>query len=94
MQAAAGDRQDEKKGEATGKLGLAVRPSDEGLLVEDASGAAARAGIRAGDVVTAVNGKPVKSAEDLRSAAAKAKGVVALLVKRGDASIFVPVELG
>jgi len=85
------------RGEAsadTGKLGLAVRPSDEGLVVENATGAAARAGIRAGDVVTAVNGKPVKSVNDLRAAAEKAKGTVALLVRRGDASIFVPVEVG
>jgi serine protease Do len=85
------------RGEAgadTGKLGLAVRPSDEGLLVENATGAAARAGIRAGDVVTAVNGKPVKSVNELRAAADKAKGTVALLVRRGDASIFVPVEVG
>ena len=78
----------------TGKLGLAVRPAAEGLLVENASGAAARAGIRAGDVVTAVNGRPVKSVEDLRSAAEKSKGSVALLVRRGEASIFVPVEVG
>jgi len=78
----------------TGKLGLAVRPAEEGLVVESASGAAARAGIRAGDVVTAVNGRPVKSVEDLRSAAEKSKGSVALLVRRGEASIFVPVEVG
>jgi serine protease Do len=78
----------------TGKLGLAVRPSEEGLVVENATGAAARAGIRAGDVVTAVNGKPVKSVEELRAAAEKAKGPVALLVRRGEASIFVPVEAG
>ena len=78
----------------TGKLGLAVRPAAEGLLVENASGAAARAGIRAGDVVTAVNGRPVKSVEDLRAAAEKSRGSVALLVRRGEASIFVPVEVG
>jgi serine protease Do len=78
----------------TGKLGLAVRPSKEGLVVENVSGAAARAGIREGDVVTAVNGKPVKSVEDLRVAADKAKGNVAVLIKRGDASIFVPIEIG
>src|SRR5688572_187402 len=77
----------------TGKLGLAVRPAAEGLLVESATGAAARAGIRAGDVVTAVNGRPVKSADDLRAAAEKSKGSVALLVRRGEASIFVPVEV-
>jgi serine protease Do len=78
----------------TGRLGLAVRPSEEGLVVENATGAAARAGIRAGDVVTAVNGKPVKSTEELRAAAENAKGTVALLVRRGEASLFVPVEVG
>ena len=78
----------------TGKLGLAVRPSDEGLVVENVAGAAARAGIRPGDVVTAVNGRQVKSADELRAAAEKAKGTVALLVKRGEASIFVPVDIG
>jgi serine protease Do len=78
----------------TGKLGLAVRPSDEGLVVENVAGAAARAGIRPGDVVTAVNGRQVKSADELRAAAEKAKGTVALLVKRGEASIFVPVDVG
>jgi serine protease Do len=77
----------------TGKLGLAVHPSDEGLVVDDASGAAARAGIREGDIVTAVNGRPVKSAAELRAAAEKAKGTVALLIRRGEQSIFVPVEV-
>ena len=76
-----------------GKLGLAVRQSEEGLVVENASGPSARAGIRAGDVVTAVNGRPVKSVDELKAAAAKAKGAVALLVRRGDASMFVPVEI-
>jgi serine protease Do len=80
-------------GEDTGKLGLALRQGEEGLVVEKASGPAARAGIRPGDVVVAVNGKRLKSAEELRSATAKAKGTVALLVKRGDQSIFVPIEL-
>jgi len=77
-----------------GKLGLALRQSDEGLVVEKASGPAARAGIRTGDVVVAVNGKRLKNAEELRTATAKAKGTVALLVKRGEQSIFVPIELG
>jgi serine protease Do len=63
-------------------------------VVEDVSGAAARAGIREGDIVTAVNGKPVKSVEDLRVAADKAKGNVAVLIKRGEQSIFVPIEIG
>jgi serine protease Do len=76
-----------------GKLGLALRQGEEGLVVERASGPAARAGIQRGDVVVAVNGRRVKTAEELRSAAAKAKGTLALLVKRGEQSIFVPIEL-
>ncbi len=88
----------------SGRLGLAVRaltPEErkqldgvQGLLVESSSGPAAKAGIQPGDVVTAVNGKPVKSVRDLQAAVDKAKGSVALLVRRGEASIFVPVEIG
>ena len=77
-----------------GKLGLAVKPSDEGLVVEEVSGPAAMAGIQPGDVVTAVNGTPVKSVEELRKLISNAKDNVALLVRRGDASIFVPIEIG
>ena len=82
------------KPDNAGKLGLALRPSEEGLVVENVTGPSARAGIRPGDVVTAVNGRPVKSVEDLRAVAEKAKGTVALLVRRGESSIFVPVEVG
>jgi serine protease Do len=87
-----------------GKLGLSVRPLNpqerkelgvsQGLLVEEASGPAARAGIRPGDVITSVNGTPVKSADELQRLVAKSKDTVALLVRRGDQSIFVPLDLG
>src|SRR6185503_7604361 len=42
-------------GEDTGKLGLALREAEGGLVVEKASGPAARAGIQRGDIVVAVN---------------------------------------
>ena len=87
-----------------GRIGLAVRPltQDErneahvagGLLVEDASGPAAKAGIRPGDVVLAVNGAAVKTADDLRRLAARAGKHIAVLVQRDDARIFIPIELG
>src|SRR4051812_16024764 len=91
--------------EEGGKLGLAVRaltPEErkalggnaQGLVVEQASGPAAKAGLRPGDLITAVNGKPVKSVEDLRAAVSRAKDNVALLVRRGDATVFVPIEIG
>jgi serine protease Do len=86
------------------RLGLAVRPltaeermgagAGGGLMIEDASGPAARAGIQPGDIVLAVNGVPVKSAEVLRGLLGKSKGVVALLVQRGDAAVYVPLQIG
>ncbi|HYX63577.1 MAG TPA: DegQ family serine endoprotease [Burkholderiales bacterium] len=87
-----------------GKLGLALRPLNpeekkelgvsQGLIVEEVSGPAARAGIRPGDVITSVNGAPVKSVQDVQRLIAKSKDSVALLVRRGDQSIFVPLDLG
>jgi serine protease Do len=87
-----------------GTLGLAVRPltaaekrqaqADHGLLVEDVDGAAARAGIQPGDVVLSLNGKPVDSAEQIRSALDKKPKHVALLIQRDEQRIFVPIDLG
>jgi serine protease Do len=87
-----------------GKLGLSLRPLQEsekrqagvsdGLLVESASGAAARAGVEPGDVVLAVNGTPAKSVDQVRSMIAKSDKSVALLIQRGEDKIFVPVRVG
>jgi serine protease Do len=86
------------------RLGIAVRPltSDEkreadldhGLVVQDVAGAAERAGIRAGDVIEAVNNTPVKNVAELKSLIDKSGKTVALLVQRNDARIFIPVPLG
>ena len=85
-------------------LGLGVRPltADEsnqsgiasGLLVERVRGAAARAGIQPGDVVLAVDGTAVSSVNQLRGMLGQHENTVALLIQRGDARIFVPVQLG
>jgi serine protease Do len=64
------------------------------MVVESVSGAAARAGIRAGDVVLAIDGKPLQSVEQVRSVMQAKPKVVALLLQRGDEKIFVPVRQG
>ena len=67
---------------------------DAGLVVEDVGGAAARAGIQAGDVLLAINGKPVQSVEQVKGVIAGKPKSVALLVQRDGEKIFVPVKLG
>ncbi len=94
----------ESKETAQNKLGLALRaltPDERrqfdgkgGLLVENVSGAAARAGNRPGDVVLSVNGEAVTSVDPLRPLVAKASKRVALLIQRRDAKLFVPIDLG
>ena len=81
-------------GEQQGKLGVAVRAGENGVVVESAEGPAAKAGVRAGDIIVGVNDKPVKSVEDLKKAVDSAGKSLALLVQRGDARIYVPVQLG
>ena len=96
---------DNPEADETAKLGLVVRPlqkqekaqvDTEGeLVVEDSDGPAAAAGVQRGDIILGVNGKPVKSLDELKVAARKTKGkVVALLIERDSAQIFVPVRIG
>ena len=84
----------EKGSPNSGKLGLVVRPSDDGLVVEDASGPAAAAGLQEGDVILAVNNQPVKSVRELRGLVDKAGKHLALLVQREETKIYVPIDLG
>jgi serine protease Do len=68
--------------------------TEGGLVVQESAGAAAKAGIRAGDVIVSVNGKTVRQVDELRNHVGQAKGRVAVLVERNGQRIFVPVELG
>jgi serine protease Do len=100
-------RQQSRKpaGEAISKLGLTVidltaeqkRESNiaAGVLVENAEGAAARAGIRRGDIIQGVGNQEVKSADDLNRLLAPGDRprTVALLVKRGEGSLYVPLRI-
>jgi serine protease Do len=65
-----------------------------GVVVERASGPAAQAGIRPGDVILAFGNESVKSPEQLKRLVDKAKGNIAVLVKRDEARIYIPVRIG
>jgi serine protease Do len=85
------------------RLGLTVRPltpqekqqveTDGVLVIEQANGPAAVAGVQPGDIILGVNGKRVKTLAELRDASKSAGKTVALLIQRQDAQIFVPLRL-
>ncbi|MFO1336978.1 MAG: Do family serine endopeptidase [Burkholderiaceae bacterium] len=86
------------------RLGLALRPlqPDEkrqahvgsGLLVEDVTGAAERAGVQPGDILLSIDGHPVASVTDAQARARAAGRSAALLVQRGNDKVYVPLRLG
>lgn len=88
----------------SGRIGLALgNLKDEqrkeldlkgGVLVQEVSGAAARAGIEVGDVILSLNNSDVASVDEFdRVLAANGdKKVLALLVRRGDNSRFITLK--
>lgn len=87
-------------------LGLTVRPlkpeeqkqlnTTHGLLIEQAQGAAAAAGIHGGDVLLAVNNVEIHDLAQLQALLKQFRPgqVVALMIQRGSDKIYVPVTLG
>jgi serine protease Do len=95
------------KESASTDLGFAVRDLapeerkalgvDYGLVVEDVTGgSAAGSPIQPGDVILAVNQDRFRSVEEFNKLVKQRKKgeSVALLVRRGDASVYVPIEIG
>ena len=66
-----------------------------GILVEEVQGTSARAGIRRGDIILAVNNHDVKSVEQFNQLLNKfEKGrTIALLVRRGDSALYIPLRI-
>ncbi|NMM27291.1 MAG: DegQ family serine endoprotease [Glaciimonas sp.] len=65
-----------------------------GVMVDFAEGSAARAGLRAGDLILQFNNTDVKDTKEFNVLVAKfeQKKMVVLLVRRGDSSQFVPLK--
>jgi len=86
------------------KLGLALRPltpgereasgQRRGLLIEGVTGPAESAGVSPGDILIGINGQPVSTPDEVRAAVKGLKGSVALQLRRDDAVLFVPVQVG
>ena len=100
---------EDREGESASKYGLTVEPITpeiareleldrdvKGVVITnvDPSGAAASAGLREGDVIQQVNGKSVRTAEEVRSALNANTGgkPSVLLIARGSATVFVPLR--
>jgi S1-C subfamily serine protease len=91
--------------ESPESLGLSLREVPEptlramglpyGLAVVRAGLLAERSGLRVGDVVYGVNQKRLRTIEDFtRSVAEQPGGSLGLLVRRGGADVYVPMDLG
>jgi serine protease Do len=103
QQARNGGRPNGRSTDQASQFGLTVRPLDPqekqqadtqgNLVVEEATGPAASAGVQPGDVILGVNGKRVKTVKELQDAARTSGKNVALLIQREDAQIFVPLRI-
>ena len=90
--------------EPNGRLGLALRalqPAEQreaglhgGLVIERVSGAAARAGVQAGDVLLAIDGQPVSTVEQASAVERRVDKAVAILVLRDGAKLYVALRVG
>ncbi|MBS0307671.1 MAG: PDZ domain-containing protein, partial [Proteobacteria bacterium] len=100
-------KKDEKKSKlesSANALGLSVSDLSDsqkkdlklegGVVVDAVEGAAARAGLRSGDLILRLNNTDVKDAKQFNALVAKleAKRMAVVLVRRGDASQFVPIK--
>ena len=72
--------------------GAARRPVSQGLPIDEVLAASARAGVRAGDRIVAIDGRPPEDVFDLELAAAD--GRFTLELERGGRRLAVEVELG
>jgi serine protease Do len=83
---------------ATGKLGVQVRPVEDGkgglqVVSVQPGSPAERASLQQGDIIRKVNHKPVASTADLQRLLSRASGSILLLVERESGAAFVVVHL-
>ncbi|NIF53036.1 trypsin-like peptidase domain-containing protein [Burkholderia sp. Ax-1724] len=97
-------QQEPRQQQGRPRLGVAVRPLSEdeqqeaslpgGVIVQQATGPAAEAGIEAGDIIVAVDGKVIHGVEQLKRMIAQADDSVSLTVVRNGEEASVDVTLG
>jgi S1-C subfamily serine protease len=89
-----------KKGDGRPYLGIEVQrdATASGVMIRslDANGPAAKAGLRAGDVIMKIGGKAIKTARDVVSEVIRSKpgDEITIQVRRGGKEMPVKVKLG
>ncbi len=64
-----------------------------GLLVQQAQGSAAQAGMDEGDVILAVNNQAVTTVDQLQKLVSRAKGKITVLIQRENERFYLPIAL-
>ncbi len=87
----------------TGRLGLSLRPLQAhemresgitaGLVVEAVTAAAGRAGLQTGDLLLAINGRPVTTVQQAVGLVAQSDTAAALLLQRGVNKLYLALRL-
>jgi Do/DeqQ family serine protease len=69
-------------------------PDQRGIVVQrvDPRSPAARAGLRQGDVITAVNRRPVRTMDEFQKLAGKKEGELLLHIRRGNGALFLLLQ--
>lgn len=94
---------DDNTPSAASKLGLSVRALNSreaqragvpgGLVVQQSTGAGAKAGIRQGDIILAIGNQKVANVEQWRRAVESSGKTISLLIQRGDVQQYVGIRL-
>lgn len=66
---------------------------NQGVKIAEAEGPSSEAGLQANDILLAINSQPVRSVQEATNLLNRSSGAIALLIRREDQTLFVPMTV-